>query len=248
MKKYEIIILVVISIIVIISIGMIIYIFSGNNKTQCSVGEKYNATSKRCEPICTSNKPYYDKNSNTCLECPSGHRKDADGKCTACKVGSSPCGDACYDTSSSKCLAGNIVCSNDKVYNKDGSEKCCDKGTIPFPPSSDDQHCVSCDTAICPEGQCCKKGQKCCGSNCCDAGQKCCDNKLCCDKGQLCCGDTCCEEGQECCGNVCCDDGQTCVNGSCCPIADKCLNPATNKQICCSGDYKKCDSGVCIIW
>ena len=96
MKKTKIILLVIISIIVIISIGMIIYIFSKNNKSQCSVGEKYNVTRNRCEPICTSNKPYYDKDSNTCLECPSGQHK-ADGKCTSCKDGSSPCGDVCYD-------------------------------------------------------------------------------------------------------------------------------------------------------
>ena len=244
MKKYEIIILVIISIIVIISIGMIIYIFSGNNKTRCSVGEKYNATSKRCQPICTSDKTYYDKNSNTCLECPPGQQKDADGKCTACKVGSSTCGDKCYDPSSSKCLAGNTVCSKDKVYNKDGSEKCCATGTTPFPPVSEDQHCVSCDTAICPDGQCCKKGQKCCGLNCCDAEQSCIDglcknkcgsvycNKLqsccddkCCDIGQMCCDNKlCCDKGQECCGDTCCEEGQECCGNVCCDDGQTCVN------------------------
>ena len=95
MKKTKIILLVIISVIVLISIGMIIYIFSKNNKPQCGVGEKYDATNKRCQPICTPNKPYYDKDSNTCLECPSGQHKDADGQCTSCKDGSSPCGNVC---------------------------------------------------------------------------------------------------------------------------------------------------------
>lgn len=224
---------------VIIGFSITVYLVVKNLKTQCSDTDTYNEKTKRCEPVCEedSDKPIYDPDTNTCMECKPGETKSKDGICGSCTSSQSHCGDKCYNPNTHKCIGNNKIClkseevCGSECYNKDTHKCIC--------LSKDGEECSDGDTKIV-----CKINESACGDKCYDTGKQTCDvdSHTLCDKdksyhdGTKCCAkhqrpyqDKCVDCGEELCGGTCCD-GKECCNGNCC---DNSNGEFCKNGICC---------------
>jgi hypothetical protein len=119
---------IIVFILIIVCFMVLAYIIANAFASECPKGLKYDHDLKKCVEVCTDLRKY-DQLSNSCL-CPKNYN-DIGGECREnCKfLGDDykQCGQFCYNTETSCCFPGGVICDKDRSA---WNQTCCEQDQL----------------------------------------------------------------------------------------------------------------------